>query len=61
MRNFETSEERFIRQLIDRMSINRVEVINNSVREYVNWEGGNKVTISIQDEGRTLKIFVENK
>jgi hypothetical protein len=39
--------------------INRVEVITHDEgRVYVNWEKDNKITTSLQDEGRTLKIFV---
>ena len=38
-------------------SINRVEVIDGDVRSYVNMKS-NKVSISIQDEGETLKIFI---
>ena len=37
--------------------ITRVEVITDK-REYVNWEKDNKITTSIQDDGRTLKVFV---
>ena len=37
--------------------ITRVEVITDK-REYVNWEKDNKITTSIQDDGKTLKIFV---
>jgi hypothetical protein len=36
----------------------RVEVIDDNGRSYVNWQGGNKVELSIQDEGRTLKVFI---
>ena len=38
--------------------ITRVEVITDNGRDYVCWEKDNKITTSIQDEGRTLKIFV---
>jgi hypothetical protein len=39
--------------------ITRVEVITHDEgRVYVNWEKDNKITTSLQDDGRTLKIFV---
>ena len=41
--------------------ITRVEVITNDEgRVYVNWKKDNKITTSLQDDGRTLKIFVTN-
>jgi hypothetical protein len=40
--------------------INRVEVIDENGRSYVNWREENNTTISIQDEGRTLKVFIKN-
>ncbi len=39
----------------------RVEVIDEKGRSYVNWKPTNKVRISTQDEGRTLKIFVDSR
>jgi len=39
--------------------ITRVEVITDT-REYVNWNPNNKITTSLQDDGKTLKIFVTN-
>jgi hypothetical protein len=38
--------------------ITRVEVITNNGREYVSWEDDNDIVTSIQDNGKTLKIFV---
>ena len=38
--------------------INRVEVIDEKGRSYVNWKKDNKVHVAFQDEGRTLKIFI---
>lgn len=38
--------------------ITRVEVITDTGRDYVNWEKDNKIITSLQDDGRTLKIFV---
>jgi hypothetical protein len=39
--------------------ITRVEVITHEEgRVYVNWKKDNKITTSLQDDGKTLKIFV---
>jgi hypothetical protein len=38
--------------------ITRVEVITDNGREYVWWEKDNKITTSLQDDGKTLKVFV---
>ena len=38
--------------------INRVEVIDEKGRSYVNWKPTNKTELQIQDNGRTLKVFV---
>lgn len=47
--------------------VNRVEVINHTKpieegggRAYVFWEDKAKVELSLQDGGRTLKIFISN-
>jgi len=37
---------------------NRVEIIDENGRSYVNWKKDNKVEYSLQDNGRTLKIFI---
>ena len=37
---------------------NRVEVIDDKGRSYVNWKPTNKVEISMQDDNRTMKIFI---
>jgi hypothetical protein len=39
----------------------RVEVIDENGRSYVNWNKDNIVNISIQDEGRTMKIFIRQE
>lgn len=39
--------------------VTRVEIIDEKGRSYVNWHDKNKVTTSIQDDGRTLKIFIK--
>lgn len=38
--------------------ITRVEVITNTGRDYVNWEDDNDVSYQLQDDGQTLKVFV---
>ena len=38
--------------------ITRVEVITDTGRDYVNWKDDNDITVSYQDDGRTLKVFV---
>lgn len=39
--------------------VNRVEVIDKNGRSYVNWRSDNKVELSLQDNGRTLKVFIK--
>ena len=39
----------------------RVEVIDQNGRSYVSWDDRNEVKISVQDDGRTLKIFIKRK
>jgi hypothetical protein len=38
--------------------ITRVEIIDENGRSYVSWEEDNDITVSYQDDGRTLKVFV---
>jgi hypothetical protein len=40
--------------------VNRVEVIDQNGRSYVNWKQNNKTEISLQDGGKTLKVFISN-
>lgn len=40
--------------------INRVEVIDQKGRSYVNWKPTNKIEISLQDDCQTLKVFITN-
>jgi len=39
----------------------RVEVIDEDGRSYVNWHTDNIVKFDMQDDGRTLKIFIKRK
>lgn len=41
--------------------VTRVEVIDQDGRSYVNWDDNNKVELSLQDNGRTLKVFIGKK
>lgn len=40
--------------------VHRVEVIDQNVRSYVNWKPTNKTELSLQDDGKTLKVFISN-
>jgi len=42
---------------MDENKITRIEVITNRGREFVKWNC--KIKTEIQDEGKTLKVFVE--
>lgn len=39
----------------------RVEVIDDKGRSYVNWEDGNVVKFNLQDDGKTLKVFISKQ
>jgi hypothetical protein len=41
--------------------ITRVEVITDGGRVYTNWDKNNVITTSLQDDGKTLKIFVNTE
>jgi hypothetical protein len=45
----------------EQVGVVRVEVIDENGRSYVNWNKDNIVNISIQDEGRTMKIFIHQE
>lgn len=38
--------------------VTRLEVIDDLGRTYVNWDKRNKIELSLQDDGKTLKIFI---
>ena len=46
--------------IVDLSKVNRVEVIDENGRSYVNWKPTNKTSISMQDDGKTLKVFIGN-
>jgi hypothetical protein len=39
-------------------SVNRVEIIDEKGRRYVNCDNNNYVKILVQDDNRTIKIFI---
>lgn len=41
--------------------ITRVEVIDEKGRIYTNWNPDNKVELQLQDDGRTLKVFISQE
>jgi hypothetical protein len=41
--------------------VTRVEVIDQAGRSYVAWDDNNKVELSFQDDGRTLKVFIGHR
>jgi len=41
--------------------VTRVEVIDHDGRSYTNFDLNNKVELSYQDDGRTLKVFINNE
>ena len=47
--------------IIDLSKVNRVEVIDENGRSYVNWKLTNKTSISFQNDGKTLKVFIGKK
>lgn len=40
--------------------LTRVEIIDKKGRSYVNWNKDNEIELSYQDDGRTLKIFIND-
>ena len=41
--------------------LTRVEIIDKKGRSYVNWNKNNRIELSYQDSGRTLKIFINDR
>jgi len=41
-------------------SFNRVEIITEKGVEFTRWKDSMKVSISVQDDFRTLKIFIDD-
>jgi len=53
-----TSVMAMLPSLIPLESVTRVEVIDHTGRGYVNWKPKNKTEISLQNSGKTLKVFI---
>lgn len=61
--------EKIEREKGEKESFNRVEVINHNQHEkehsmgrtFVSWRGDNHIYTQVQDKGKTLKIFIEEK
>ena len=51
----------YLKQPLLHDNVTRVEVIDEKGRSYVNWDKENSVQTSLQDDGRTLKIFITQK
>ena len=52
--------------VIKQDKLTRIEVINHSKfgdfgRSFVHWEDGTKISLELQDDEKTLKIFIDNK
>lgn len=41
--------------------VERVEVIDSTGRVFSHWKNNTKTSLDLQDEGRTLKVFIQNK
>jgi hypothetical protein len=41
--------------------VTRVEIIDENGRSYTNFDPNNKVELSFQDDGKTLKVFISNR
>lgn len=50
-------KSRFQKDVFDKVT--RIEVITDEGRKYVQWDCS--LQLSIQDDGKTLKVFVEEK
>ena len=50
-----------IKQMPTLKEVNRVEVIDENGRSYVNRNDKNVVEIDFQDDGKTIKIFISQK
>ena len=46
---------------MDTSKVTRVEVIDDTERAYVNRNPDNVVEVQLQDDGRTLKVFIYTK
>jgi hypothetical protein len=49
----------YVRETLPKVT--RVEVIDQNGRSYTNWNKDNRVELSLQDNGKTLKVFISRK
>jgi hypothetical protein len=56
--NWQASKNRDMKA-VNTSKVNRVEVIDENGRSYVNWKPTNMVSVRLQDDGKTLKIFID--
>ena len=57
----ESDSEIIEADVIEAHRLTRVEVTDEKGRSYLSWHPDNEVKISMQDDGRTLKIFIKRK
>lgn len=50
-----------VREALNTSKVSRVEVIDKKGRTYVNYCSDSNVKLSLQDDDRTLKIFITTK
>jgi hypothetical protein len=48
-------------KLVSLEKVTRLEVIDGKGRSYVNWNNRNVISLSFQDDFKTLKIFISNE
>ena len=46
---------------VNESKLTRIEVIDSDGRSYVHWSNMHNITLSVQDEGKTLKVFIKEK
>ena len=46
---------------IDTSKVTRLEIVDEQGRAFSSWNDQNKIELSLQDEGRTLKIFISKR
>lgn len=51
--------DNYTEQRLSTSKVDRVEVIDNNGRSYVNWDKSNRVSVQMQDNDKTLKIFIK--
>jgi hypothetical protein len=49
----------YVRETLPKVT--RVEVVDQNGRSYTNWSKDNQVELSLQDNGKTIKVFITRK